>query len=305
VPPLDEHSKARFEIRKSRRGMAFVRAGREIETVDAFPRRASDKASNLGDWPLLQGYAYHWAMEVKFEPALDPVFGITHDKQTVRPIEDFWRLLHDEGIDDLLRREQGWQEAQRNKARLARLQVRLERVGDQPSPAELAAQAADVAVGEQPAVPDFARPEANLAFEQRAQEEATKRGQPIDAAREALSDQMKRQRYRVEFVDDEHGPFYTPDWSGNQVMVRINRRHPFYQALYGTLLQIPGGSLAKESVDLLLIALGRGELMTNNPETTEFYRAQRVERWSPYLASAIRTLSRNFPSSEEKDEEAA
>src|SRR2546427_1082041 len=106
VEPIDEFSKARFEIRKSRRGMSFVRAGREVETVDVFPRRPSDKASGLGDWPLLQSYAYHWGIEVKFAPTLDEVFGITNDKQTVRPIEDFWRLLADAGIDDLLNRVQ-------------------------------------------------------------------------------------------------------------------------------------------------------------------------------------------------------
>ena len=106
VEPMDESAKARFEIRKSRRGMAFVRAAREIETVDIFPRRPSDVASGMGDWPLLQSYAYHWGIEVQFQPALDEVFGITNDKQTVRPIEDFWRLLATEGIDALLHREQ-------------------------------------------------------------------------------------------------------------------------------------------------------------------------------------------------------
>ena len=95
----------RFDIRSSRRGMTFVRAGREIETVDAFPRSKRDEASGLGQWPLLQGYAYHWGIEVKFDPTLDDVFGITNDKQRVRPVEDFWRLMHKEDIDRLLRAE--------------------------------------------------------------------------------------------------------------------------------------------------------------------------------------------------------
>jgi hypothetical protein len=49
----------RFEIRKSRRGMSFVRVHRELQTLDAFPRTQTDVASGLGSWPLLQGYAYH------------------------------------------------------------------------------------------------------------------------------------------------------------------------------------------------------------------------------------------------------
>ena len=92
IPPLDEFSKKRFEIRQSRRGMSFVRAAREIETVDAFPRSGKDVASGLGRWPHLESYAYHWGAEVKFGPELDDVFGITNDKQRVRPIEDFWKL---------------------------------------------------------------------------------------------------------------------------------------------------------------------------------------------------------------------
>jgi hypothetical protein len=79
----DDDQRRRFRIRKARRGMSFVRAGREIETVDVFPK--DKEAQGLGDWPLLQTFAYHWGIEVKFGPQLDEVFGITNDKQSVRP----------------------------------------------------------------------------------------------------------------------------------------------------------------------------------------------------------------------------
>ncbi|MEX2374455.1 MAG: ATP-binding protein [Dehalococcoidia bacterium] len=99
----------RFEVRKTRRGMSFVRAGREIETVDVFPKSLKDQAKGLGNWPLLQSYAYHWGVEVRFDPQLDEIFGITNDKQTVRPIEDLWRLFAAEEIDKQLGREQAYQ----------------------------------------------------------------------------------------------------------------------------------------------------------------------------------------------------
>src|SRR5262249_25390003 len=85
----------RFNIRKSRRGISVVRAGREIDTIFDFPSSSTDRASGLGDWPLLQSYAYHWAVEVRFTPDLDESFGVGNDKQTVSPIEDFWRVLHE------------------------------------------------------------------------------------------------------------------------------------------------------------------------------------------------------------------
>lgn len=95
--------------------MSFVRAKREIETVDVFPKSLRDQSKGLGDWPLLQSYAYHWGVEVRFEPALDEVFGITNDKQTVRPIEDLWRLFasKDVGIDAQLGKEQAHQRKMR------------------------------------------------------------------------------------------------------------------------------------------------------------------------------------------------
>jgi hypothetical protein len=305
IQPLDEHSNARFEIRKSRRGMCFVRAGREIDTVDVFPRRASDKASGLGDWPLLQTYAYHWGIEVKFPSTLDEVFGITNDKQTVRPIEDFWSLLAAEEIDDYLHREQNWQSEERKAAKKARRAAKLERTDNQPSPAEAAAQAADVSLGDRPTVPDEQKPEANAILEQKAQDLAHATKQSIEEAREALTAQQKVQRYRVDYIDDENGPFYSPVWEGAAVVVRVNKKHPFFEGVYGTLLQTESGAQAKEAVDLLLITLAREEVRTKNPETREFYRAQRVERWSPFLASGLRTLAREFPVPEAEDEVAA
>jgi hypothetical protein len=300
ITPLDKFAGKRFEIRKSRRGMSFVRAGREIETVDAFPRRQSDKASGLGDWPLLQSYAYHWAIEVRFTPALDGVFGITHDKQTVRPIESFWRLLTSEAYDELLTRENSWQEQARKTARKQHFTSRrLKPSPDLPSPAELAAQSADASIGQSSSVPEYAKPEANLNFEKEAQERAKTENRPVEETRRALNEQQSRKKFSVDYADDPNGPFYTPEWVGRQLLVRINKSHPFFAALYAPLVELEGGRVAKEAVDLTLIALARGELITKNEDTREFYRAQRVHVWSPFLDTAMRGLARGFPDVEE------
>ena len=126
--------------------MSFVRAGREIQTVDVFPRSAKDKASGLGDWPLLQAYAYSWGIEVRFGPELDEVFGITNDKQSVRPMEDFWRVMTQAEIDTAARREQKWQTDTRAKAK-------NQEPSDTPTEAEAAAGAADRATDQRPEIP--------------------------------------------------------------------------------------------------------------------------------------------------------
>ena len=304
IEAIDEHARARFEIRKSRRGMSFVRAKREIETVDAFPRSASDKASQLGEWPLLQAHAYHWAVEVTFPQTLDEVFGITNDKQSVRPIEDFWRLLAKEGIDQALNREQKWQSDERAKRKKERRTAKLRRENEEePSPAEFAAQTADAALGEPISVPDHKTTDANRNFERRAKERAKESGTGLDEVRKALEQQQRQRKYRVEYIEDERGPFYTPDWEGLQLVVQINKSHPFFAALYSKLLGLPGGMPAKEAVDLVLVALARGEMKVDNEQTTEFYRVQREHKWSTFLDTAMRTLDQAYPDEEEEFEE--
>src|SRR5258708_929483 len=190
----------RFEIRKSRRGISFVRAGREIETVDVFPRSMRDIASGLGHWPLLQAYAYHWGVEVKFEPSLDEIFGITNDKQTVRPIEDFWRILAEEELDGRLHRENQWQEAQRAKNK--------PRAGPSagPSPAETAAAAADSAAGTQPHVPDTRQPEAKAGLEAEAQKGGGGTAKPPEKAPDGAAEAGNRAPTALSQCGPPEGP---------------------------------------------------------------------------------------------------
>lgn len=292
-------AKRRFDVRKSRRGMSFVRAGREIETVDAFPRSARDTASGLGDWPLLQSYAYHWGIELRFSPSLDEVFGITNDKQTVRPIEDFWRLLAKEEIDKALHRENAWQVKHREK------KVPEKQPSEGPTPAELAAAAADTIAGRKPTVPDHDKANAKAG----ADEEARKRAAGVtpeskEEALKAIEAEVKRRPYRVDYHDDPNGPFYEPSWVGSQVLIRINRQHPFYTTLYGELLRLPGGTRALQAVDVLLIGLGKAELTVDDETAKLWYEQQRKSVWSPFLANALKVLAQSLRPTEEPDDQA-
>lgn len=293
IPPQDEHSAHRFEIRKPRRGMSFVRANREIDTLGVFPHREKDEAGGLGRWPLLQGYAYHWGVEAKFDPDLDEVFGIGNDKQTVRPIEDFWRALADAGIDAVLRRENAWQRKVRKAQEESQAADSLVSESMDPKPAELAARAADVALGSRSKVPSRDRKAVRDEAEKKAEEQATREGRPKKEVLEALEAMASKRPYRVDYVSVEHGPFYRPKWDLDTLVVEVNRSHPFFSVLYNRLVTVPGGRQAKEAIDLVLIALAKGEL-GENEATTEVYRAQRETLWSPFLASAMRDLGRQF-----------
>jgi hypothetical protein len=282
----------RFEIRKSRRGMSFVRAGRELQTVDAFPRSKHDIASGLGRWPLLQGYAYHWGIEVRFKPDLDDVFGITNDKQGVRPIEDFWRVLAEAEIDLALHRENRWQSEQRKKPPVPQ-------PPETTSRAERSAQAADVATGIVLRIPDHRLPQAIERFESRAQERVGTMAGSLAEARAALELESKRRPYRLEYVPERHGPIYEPLWVGPQMVVRVNTDHPLYQVLYGDLLRMSGAARAKEAVDLILICLAKAELTAEDEEMGLWYATQRTQRWSPFLETAIKSLAQQFENTAE------
>lgn len=298
IQPIDEDSKKRFEIRQSRRGMSFVRAGREVETVDAFPRSSKDLSSGLGDWPHLESYAYHWGIEVKFGPDLDDVFGITNDKQRVRPLEDFWKLLFEEKVDDLLRRTDNQQRVWRKEAAKA---AREPQAAPEATPAEIAASVVDTVVGKPTPIPEHERPKVQEKFKEAAQKQAEVSGKSLDEAAKAVEAEAKRRPFKIEYFEDQYAPFYRPDWGlGSQIVVWVNRKHPFY----GTFYTASKSKLAKEGLDLFLIALSKAELNASDPTARLWYEQQRTKEWSEFLAIAMRDLANRFEGVEEEEEAA-
>lgn len=297
-------SHRRFEIRKTRRGMSFVRAGREIETVDVFPKSMRDQAKGLGDWPLLQSYAYHWGVEVRFDPGLDEIFGITNDKQTVRPIEDLWRLLALEGVDKQLGREQSYQSKMRRDEKQKR-ESAVAAKSDAPTIAETAAAQADSITGQKPKVTDRAKTQVRDELEKEAKQQAKVNKTSVEDARKALEEQTKRRPYVIDFYEEPRGPFYKPVWqSAGQVAVLINREHAFFQTLYGPLLKLAHGAQAKQALDVLLITLARAELVIEDETCAAWYETQREQTWSPFLANAYKMLQQATAPVDEETAEA-
>lgn len=294
----------RFEIRKPRRGISFVRAGREIETVDAFPKQASDESDGLGDWPLLQSYAYHWGLEISFDPECDEVFGIGNDKQTIRTCEDFWRVLAAAKVDEALRRENAHQNKLRRKNDEQKAKQRAEDP-DRPNPATDAAAQASRIVHKNLRLPDAALKKARERFEETAERESRKEGSSLDKAREALKAEGERKPYAIRFFEAEGGVFYRPDFgNGLQRVAEINTAHPFYKVLYSKVVNI-GDPLALGALDVVLLCLADAELRAEEGEGTSpgmwSYKHERESVWSPFLSTALSILDR-IERSEEEDE---
>lgn len=298
----------RFQVRKSRRGMSFVRANREIETVDSFPRSDQDVASGLGRWPLLQGYAYHWAAEVRFSPELDEALGITNDKQNVRPIEDFWRVLTDYGIDKKLSAENTWQNKERKKKKqeMKAAAAEAEASSDKPTLGQTAAAAASAASGKTNSAPKRDRGKIADTENKKVEDEAEATGRDKEEVREFLEERARRRPYSVEFFDNEYAPFFEPEWGfGQQIVIRINRLHPFYSAVYSKLYPVPadGDTLVRHGIDLMLFVLAKSELETENEETQAMYKTQRTDHWSAFLRDALKFMENRESADDDVDED--
>jgi Histidine kinase-, DNA gyrase B-, and HSP90-like ATPase len=306
VPAKDApaDAKSRFEIRQSRRGMSFVRSGREIETLDAFPRSKRDVANGLGDWPLLQGYAYHWGIEVKFGAEFDDVFGISNDKQRVRPIEDFWRLLVAEKVDRLASQEQAWQRTTRKKEHDDAVAKKAE-TSNTATPAEEAAAAVPIITGKRLNVPDRLKEGARKGADEEAKRRAEKTQEKFIEIRNALDQDAKRRPFRIDFFDETNGPFYQAGFLGLQLVVFINRQHPFYKICYGEILSLAGGFQAKQALDVLLITLAKAELEIDEETAAQQYRHLREQVWSPFLSHALHSLASKTQSPDEPEERGA
>ena len=253
----DEDSKKRLGIRINERGISFVRAGREIETLKVLPHTERDKAANLGEWLPLQSYDSHWACEIIFKPELDEVFGITNDKQKVRPLEDFWRVLasDDIGLDKVLRDEHKWQETTRRQKSQERLKAKTQSQTEpttEPTFAESAAATVEITTGKTAQIPERGKNSVKETTENKIDERVTIKKETREEAIKALQAERNRRPYKVEYFDSVGGAFYEPELGAyGQVIAKINKKHPFFQSVYGTLFNIKGGIKAKESIDLL------------------------------------------------------
>lgn len=291
----DAHRRA--EIRKTRAGMSFVRAGREIETVVTFPKSARDQSNGMGAWPLLQGYAYHLGIEVRFSPELDDVFGITNDKQSVRPVEDFWRLLAKEEIDRLVREEYRWQPKERDRLRKA--STKPER-SLEPTLAERAVAIADAVQGKVATVPDSVRPMVKAEFDAEVQRQTGVTAKSKAETEAAYQAEAKRRPYLVDYFDDALGPFFAPEWTpSGQVLVKVNRKHQFFETLYvEAMTKSPKVKLA---IDVLLLTLGKAELTSENETTRSWYEEQRESVWSPFLKTSLKSLAQSLSEDDEEE----
>jgi hypothetical protein len=256
-------------------GYSFVRARREIDLIKS---------------PY---HAKHWTdrwyrVEVRFDPELDEIFGVTHTKQHAKMGKgsSIYERLGTAIIanvntlkDTIVAR--GKRAHHDEQARSARAEETVDRVGNRLKPIEelSAKSAADVKEEVRQFVED--------------------RRITTDALPEAMSELEERlTKYPVviEYESLPGAPFYRTKMVGRSVVVLLNTRHQFYDRVYQRLEQ--ESPIGKTCIDLTLMALARSEALASD-DAREWYGDQRQE-WSQHMKVFLEQIEEVPPGDDPK-----
>ena len=209
-------------------------------------------------------------MEIRFNPELDDLFGLTWDKQTIHPVDGFWKILSEENLDQIIKTENEWQKNERRKRGI-------------PSEGIKSACDSDIANSISLKIPERSR----------------------DGVEKTFKETESDNSYNISFGKfGKNAPIYLANWIGeNQLEIVINEDHSFYIVFYSSLIRYAestrDGQIVLESVNLWLFTLGKSQLQADSAEIEALYRQHNAAFWSPFLAAALESLSQKLPPLEE------
>ena len=225
---LSNREKQQMGISKGA-GVSVVRGGREVDYGWFF--MGGKRRENYDDW---------WRCEVRFEPVLDEVFGITHTKQQIRPKAHLLEAL----VPDI----EAAARALNARARKAHLAAKA---STQLSDAERILADRDP---ELKALP----------------ERGTKRDRDVLSGLMRLDPSLRipvadpeRTEYRILVApgpgSKQGGAFFDRAYERGRLVLTINPDHPFYRKIYRRLerSEEPSDQQLKVQLDLLLLSMSR------------------------------------------------
>jgi len=220
-------------------GVSVVRGGREIDYGWYF---LGKRRENYDDW---------WRCEIKFQPCLDELFGVSHTKQGIRPSETLCSIMNTE------------------MSAIARDLNRRVRI-------------AHIALA--------ARTEERAAIKMAANRERFLLPLPVpkpDGTASSPSVSLDtRYSLAVEKIDCRQ--FCQTRFENGEVKVALNSMHEFFINVYRPLSERPRGQHLKRQLDLLLLALGRS--MSQTRSKSERKAVERfLADWSRAMATFYRS----------------
>lgn len=198
-----------------------------------------------------ENYDDWWRCEIAFEPELDEHFGVTHSKQGINPAPELLQILSPdlEAIAHILN----------SRVRATYAQVRAEYHG----------HATEIAVKKERQLPAIGWSTRSIQVKER---ELTQ-----------LVPGRLTYRLRVAALDDES--FYSCRLSRGELILTINREHPFFVRIYRPL-RAGASPRDRFPIECLLLALARVEASAASSTQRSWYRQQR-RRLSNVLAAFL------------------
>jgi hypothetical protein len=229
-------------------GVSIVRAGREIDCGWFF--MGQKRRENYDDW---------WRCEVRFEPEMDELFGVTHTKQDIHPTEKLVGILTPD-MEKIARELNG-------RARQAFVEVKAK---DHQRDSEKVAERFDNLI-EPP-------PHAVMTAQK-------SRGRLRRGGRGRVGG--LEYRFCVKKADAPW--FFTPELNGGRLTVALNGQHPFVRKACGKMLDgSDGAELASDkNLELLILAAARSEVMLAKDKRASKWAQQFRELWSNILATFL------------------
>jgi hypothetical protein len=227
--------------------VSIIRAGREVDRGWFF--MGSKRRENYDDW---------WRCEIRFDPALDELFGITHAKQAIAPSRDLLQTLAPD-LEPIAR------------ALNSRVRQRFELV-KLSSPLGAAEQQAARADG---ALPRLRARHDGLSAELRRL-----------LVREKSGPRANPGPYRLIVAELRNTVAFDVGLHGEQVVVALNTRHPLFRDLYGPLAASDSehDQVVAKRIALAVLAAARAELAAGSRAGRGQVRQFR-ESWTDVLAT--------------------
>jgi hypothetical protein len=231
-----------------RAGVSVVRAWREIDRGWFF--MGQKRQENYDDW---------WRCEVRFEPELDELFGVTHTKQEIHPTEPLLQILTPD-IERIARELNG-------RARRAFNSVRG--AAHQQRESEKIANRFDSLIEPPVQAVRAARNTSSLTSRSRG------------------SINGLEYRLRVERLDQQ--ALFVPSLKGSRLTVLLNEQHPFVRHARNTSLKSGGESSggSQRNLELMILAAARAEVLFSRDKQKRTFLRQFHELWSNILATFL------------------
>jgi hypothetical protein len=227
-------------------GMSIVRASREVDHGWWF--FGDKRKENYDDW---------WRCELRFEPTLDEVFGITHTKQQIRPVADLVSAL----TPDI----EATAKALNRQVRQAHEALKF---ASAARPAETIAGARERLL---PALSTRVPASETQQFDRLAKTHPV-----LNEPTEADSSHPK---YTLIADSLKTARMFQASRTNGKVVIVLNNEHAFYRRVYLPLSESnePGLQRLKQQIDLVLLSAARAECM-GKPNAQEF-----LTNWSDVL----------------------